>query len=349
MQGQMMDMPLTITTVMRHAETYHGDREIVTATSETGLQRSSYSEVFRRARKLFNTLQALDCRPGDRIATLAWNHQQHLELYYGVICGGYVLHTINPRLFDDQIAYIIGHADDKWIFIDRDFVPLLERLRPQLKKVRGIVILGEDGELPEALSTNVHGYEQLLAGQDDSCSWPELDEYSACAMCYTSGTTGNPKGVLYSHRSLLLHTLSVSLLDADGPSVNDVILPLVPMFHVNAWGLPFRAPLVGAGIVFPGRYMGNPQVVSRLIEEEQVTYGVSVPTIWQMLLGPPGPVRGRPEIPAQGSCRRGGLPVIPVRAFQERLRGRTHPGVGHDRTLLCRDVERAGTRLCFTG
>ena len=284
MQGQMMDMPLTITTVMQHAEMYHGDREIVSATSETGLQRSTYFEAFSRARRLFNALQALDCRPGDRIATLAWNHQQHLELYYGVICGGYVLHTINPRLFDDQIVYIIGHADDKWIFIDRDFVPLLERLRPQLKKVRGIIILDGNGDAPEASLDNVHGYEHLLSGQDDTCAWPELDEFSACAMCYTSGTTGNPKGVLYSHRSLLLHTLSVSLLDADGPSVNDVILPLVPMFHVNAWGLPFRAPLVGAGIVFPGRYMGNPQVVSRLIEEEQVTYGVSVPTIWQMLL-----------------------------------------------------------------
>ena len=284
MQGQMMDMPLTITTVMQHAELYYGDREIVSATSETGLQRSTYSEAFRRARRLYNALQALDCRPGDRIATLAWNHQQHLELYYGVICGGYVLHTINPRLFDDQIAYIINHADDKWLFIDRDFVPLLERLRPQLNNVKGIVVLEGNGGLPESLSVNVHDYEQLLAGQDDSCIWPELDETSACAMCYTSGTTGNPKGVLYSHRSLLLHTLSVSLLDADGPAVNDVILPLVPMFHVNAWGLPFRAPLVGAGIVFPNRYMGNPQVVSRLIAQENVTYGVSVPTIWQMLL-----------------------------------------------------------------
>ena len=279
-----MDMPLTITSVMRHAEMYYGDREIVSATSETGLQRSTYSGVFRRARRLFNALQALGCQPGERIATLAWNHQQHLELYYGVICGGYVLHTINPRLFDDQVAYIINHADDKWIFIDRDFVPLLERLGPQLNKVKGIVVLKTNGGLPESLSENVHDYEELLAGQDDTCTWPEPDETSACAMCYTSGTTGNPKGVLYSHRSLLLHTLSVSLLDADGPGVNDVILPLVPMFHVNAWGLPFRAPLVGAGIVFPHRYMGNPQVVSRLIAQEKVTYGVSVPTIWQLLL-----------------------------------------------------------------
>ena len=284
MKGLMMDMPLTITAVMQHAEMYHGNREIVSATSETGLRRATYTEVFRRARKLFNALQALDCRPGDRIATLAWNHQQHFELYYGVICGGYVLHTINPRLFDDQVAYIINHADDKWIFIDRDFVPLLERLRHQLNNVKGIVILDGNGDMPETSLDNVHSYERLLSGQNDSCAWPELDESAACAMCYTSGTTGNPKGVLYSHRSLLLHTLSVSLLDADGPSVNDAILPLVPMFHVNAWGLPFRAPLVGAGIVFPGRFMGNPQVVSRLIARENVTYGVSVPTIWQMLL-----------------------------------------------------------------
>ncbi len=279
-----MDMPLTITTVMRHAEMYHGEREIVSAINERDIRRANYSDVFRRARKLFNALQALDCQPGDRIATLAWNHQQHLELYYGVICGGYVLHTINPRLFDNQIAYIINHADDKWIVTDQDFVPLLERLAPQLKKVKGIVILNANGGSPETTLTNVHSYEQLLAGQNDNCSWPELDETSACAMCYTSGTTGNPKGVLYSHRSLLLHALSVSLLDTDGLSINDTIMPVVPMFHVNAWGLPFRAPLAGAKIVFPDRYMGNPRVLSNLIAREEVTYAVSVPTIWQMLL-----------------------------------------------------------------
>lgn len=279
-----METPLTITMVMRHAEMYHADREVVSAVSELDIRRADYSTVFRRARKLFNALQALDCQSGDRIATLAWNHQQHLELYYGVICGGYVLHTINPRLFDDQVAYIINHADDKWIFADKDFVPLLERLKPQLKKVKGIVILDSDGGLPETSLTNVHAYEYLLASQDDSCTWPELDETSACAMCYTSGTTGNPKGVLYSHRSLLLHTLSISVLDADGLSANDVVIPLVPMFHVNAWGLPFRAPLIGTKLVFPGRFMGNPQVLSQLIAREKVTYGVSVPTIWQLLL-----------------------------------------------------------------
>ena len=283
MNGLMMNMPLTITMVMRHAEMYHGEREIVSATSEQDVQRATYSEVFRRARKLFNALRALDCRPGDRIATLAWNHQRHLELYYGVICGGYVLHTINPRLFDDQLAYIINHAEDKWIVADEDFIPLLERLKPQLKTVRGIIILNENSELPETSLTGVHGYEHVLAGQDDRCEWPDLDETSACALCYTSGTTGNPKGALYSHRSLLLHTLSVSVLDADGLTANDVVMPLVPMFHVNAWGLPFRVPLVGAGLVFPHRYLGNPGVVSRLIAREQVTYGVSVPTIWQLL------------------------------------------------------------------
>ena len=277
-------MPLTLTMVMRHAEMYHGEREVVSAVNERDIRRANYSDVFRRARQLFNALQTLDCQPGDRIATLAWNHQQHLELYYGVICGGYVLHTINPRLFDDQIAYIINHADDKWIVTDPDFVPLLERLKPHLTKVKGVIILDANGGLPETSLTNVHGYEHLLAGQDENCVWPDLDEASACAMCYTSGTTGNPKGVLYSHRSLLLHTLSISLLDTDGLTANDVVMPLVPMFHVNAWGLPFRAPLIGAKLVFPNRYMGNPQVVSRLIARERVTYGVSVPTIWQMLV-----------------------------------------------------------------
>ena len=275
--------PLTITMVMRHAEMYHADREVVSAISEQEVQRTSYARIFSRARKLFNALQSLGCEAGDRIATLAWNHQQHLELYYGVICGGYVLHTINPRLFDDQIAYIINHARDKWLFVDTDFLPLVQRLMPQLDTIKGIVALGAvvNADAPDR---NLQSYERLLAEQDDDCVWPELDETMACAMCYTSGTTGNPKGVLYSHRALMLHTLSVSALDADGINTNDVVIPLVPMFHVNAWGLPFRAPLMGAKIVFPNRYMGNPQVVSDLIASEQVTYGVSVPTIWQILL-----------------------------------------------------------------
>ena len=226
-------------------------------------------------------MQALGCQPEERIATLAWNHQQHLELYYGVICGGYVLHTINPRLFDEQIAYIINHADDKWIFTDRDFVPLLERLGPQLKNVKGIVILGADGELPQNLSVNVQGYEHLLAGQDDTCSWPELDETSACAMCYTSGTPGNPRGCLFP-QSLLPAHLVLRLLDTDGSALTSIL----PVYRcsMSLLGLPFRAPLGGARIVFPGRYMGNPEVLGRLIGQEAVTYAVSVPTIWQMLL-----------------------------------------------------------------
>ena len=278
-----MDMPLTITMLMRHAEMYHGARTVVSAISEQEVHRACYADVFRRARRLFNALRMLDCKPGDRVATLAWNHQQHLELYYGAICGGYVLHTINPRLFDEQIAYIINHAEDKWIFTEPEFIPLLERLKPRLEQVRGIVVLGKRDAV-ECSWSHTSSYETLLAGQDDTCVWPDLDEEAACAMCYTSGTTGNPKGVLYSHRSLLLHTLSVSVLDADGITSNDVVMPLVPMFHVNAWGLPFRAPLLGAGLVLPNRFMGNPEVVSRLITQEQVTYSVSVPTIWQLLL-----------------------------------------------------------------
>ena len=283
MNGLIMDMPLTVTMIMRHAELYHGAREVVSAISEQDVQRTTYAGVFRRARMLFNALRELGCKPGARIASLAWNHQQHLELYYGAICGGYVLHTINPRLFDEQIAYIINHAEDQWLFTEPDFIPLLERLKPRLKHVRGIVVLGSNAAV-EASWDHVHSYESLLAGQDDTCVWPELDEAAACALCYTSGTTGNPKGVLYSHRSLVLHTLSVSVLDADGINANDVVMPLVPMFHINAWGLPFRAPLIGAGLVLPHRYMGNPQVLSRLFAQEQVTYSVSVPTIWQLLL-----------------------------------------------------------------
>ena len=284
MHGQMMNMPLTITTVMEHASLYHAGREIVSAIDQESTHRTTYGDAFERAAQLANALQALGCKPGERIATLAWNDYRHFELYYAVSCSGSILHTINPRLFEEQLDYIINHAEDQWIFLDPDFVPLLEKLQKDIPHVKGFVILASTEEMPATELNNALCYEDLLSAQSDEYQWPDLDELSACSLCYTSGTTGNPKGVLYSHRSIIVHALSVSMLDASGFSANDVVLPIVPMFHVHAWGLPFRAPMIGSKLVFPSRYLGNGEVLHNLINDEKVTFAVGVPTIWQLLI-----------------------------------------------------------------
>ena len=284
MFGQMMNMPLTVSMVMEHAKLYHPGREIISILAPGTTHRTTYADAFKRARRLANALAALDCQPGDRVATLAWNDYRHFEIYYAVSCSGYVLHTINPRLFEDQLIYIINHAEDKWIFLDPDFISLLEKFDNRISTVKGFIALCSQDAMPETRLQNVFCYEDLIAAQSDTFQWPELDEQSACSLCYTSGTTGNPKGVLYSHRSLVLHALSVSMLDAAGFSANDVVMAIVPMFHVHAWGLPFRAPMIGAKLIFPGRFLGNPQVLQSLVENEGVTFAVAVPTIWQMLM-----------------------------------------------------------------
>lgn len=283
MHGLMMDLPLTVTSVMTHAALYHGNREIVTAVGTDEVHRTTYSQSFRRARQLANALVSLGCKAGDRLATLAWNDYRHFEIYYAATCGGYVLHTVNPRLFEPQLEFIFNHAEDQWIFLDPDFIPLMEKLKERLPQVRGYVVLADRVDMPATTPGNVLCYEDLLARESDVFDWPELDERSACSLCYTSGTTGNPKGALYSHRSIVLHALAVSMPDATGLSANDIVLPIVPMFHVHAWGIPFRAPMVGAKLVFPGRYLGRPEVLHSLISAERVNISVAVPTIWQLL------------------------------------------------------------------
>ena len=284
MQGMMMDYPLTITSLMRHADKLHPDSEIVSVTSDNPRHRYQYRDAFRRVRQLANALAALGVAQEDVIGTLAWNDYRHFEIYYALGCSGAICHTINPRLFADQIEFIVNHAEDRWIFIDPMFVPLIEPLADKLPGVQGFIVMTDQANMPETSLPNVHCYETLIAPHSDQIEWPQLDENSACSLCYTSGTTGNPKGVLYSHRALVLHTYAECLPDTMGVSVQDTVLPIVPMFHVNAWNLPYAAALVGFKLVMPGSHMGNPETLQQLIEEEQVTFSAGVPTVWLGLL-----------------------------------------------------------------
>ena len=284
MQGLMMDFPLTITSIMEHAERVHGAQEIVSVTRDNPRHRYTYADAFGRVRQLANAMKAWGMSPSDRVATLAWNDYRHFETYYASACSGYVCHTINPRLFPEQIVYIINHAEDQYVFLDPDFWPLIEQVAPQCPGVKGWVVMTTADHMPETSVANVHCYEDVVTGQPDSFEWPSIDENEACALCYTSGTTGNPKGVLYSHRSTVLHTYATMMPDSMNISSADVVLPIVPMFHVNAWGNPYACPVAGAKMVMPGNKMGDGPTLATLINEEGVTMSAGVPTVWLNLL-----------------------------------------------------------------
>lgn len=280
MRGQMMDYPLTVTSIMRFAQRVHSRQEIVSLTADNPGHRYTYGDAFRRTHQLANALHALGVGRGERVGTLAWNDYRHLELYFGVAGYGSVCHTINPRLFPEQIVYIINHAEDQWLFIDPMFVPLLEKLQDKLPHVKGYVVLSDEAHMPATDLRNVFCYEELIEGRPNTFNWPSLDEYDAAAMCYTSGTTGDPKGVLYSHRSIVLHAMMTAMSDVMGISARTVLMPVVPMFHVNAWGAVHVAAMVGAKLVFPGAKMGDGAVLTDLINTERVNYSLGVPTIW---------------------------------------------------------------------
>ncbi len=283
-KGLMMDRPLLISSIAEHVARFHGEREIVSVTVDQPRHRSTWGRVVRRAAQLANALRGLGIQPGDRIGTLAWNDHRHLELYYGVSGAGYVCHTINPRLFPDQLVYIINHAGDRWLFVDPLLVPLVEKLMPALRGVEGIVVLTDDAHLPATSLAAVRSYESLIAGEDERYAWPDLDERTASSLCYTSGTTGDPKGVLYDHRSTLLHAYAGVAPDVLGLSARDTVLPAVPLFHVNAWGIPYSCAITGAKLVLPGPKMSDGETLCDLLESEQVTVALGVPTIWMALL-----------------------------------------------------------------
>jgi fatty-acyl-CoA synthase len=283
MKGLMQDWPLRVTTLIDHAARFHGDQEIVTRSIEGPITRTTYREVHLRARKIAQALGRFGIKQGDVVATMAWNTARHLEIWYGIMGMGAVCHTLNPRLFAEQLVYIVNHAEDKAIFVDLTFVPVLEAIADQLPMVKNYIVMTDRAHMPATTLPGVLCYEDLIDAEDGNFQWATGDENDACGLCYTSGTTGNPKGVLYSHRSNVLHALIGNMSDTMGLKSSDTILPVVPMFHANAWGLAFAAPAVGTKIVMPGSRMDGPSIYE-LLDTEQVTITAAVPTVWLMLL-----------------------------------------------------------------
>lgn len=285
MQGLMQHHPLTISSVIEFAATYHGDTEVVSRRVEGDIHRSNYATINRRAKQIANALDAMAIARSARVATLAWNGYRHFELYYGVSGSGRVLHTLNPRLHPEQLAWIVNHAEDEVLCFDMTFLPLVKAVAAKLPTVKHFIALCDADKLPaDSGIAGLESYETWIGNHSDRYTWPVLDENLASSLCYTSGTTGNPKGVLYSHRSTMLHAMAGAATDVIGICSRDTVLPVVPMFHVNAWGLPYLMPMVGAKVVFPGGALDGKSIYE-LFEGEQVTFSAGVPTVWQMLLG----------------------------------------------------------------
>jgi fatty-acyl-CoA synthase len=316
MLGLMQDWPLTVDKILDHANNWHAHREVVSRSVEGPIVRATYAEIHARAKRVTSVLKDWDVTVGDRIATLAWNTGRHMEVWYGIMGMGAVCHTLNPRLFPEQLAYIINHAEDRIIFVDLTFVPLLEAVLPHCPSVERVVVMTDEATMPATKLPGAECYEALLATASEDIAWGGFDELTACGLCYTSGTTGNPKGVLYSHRSNFIHTLLGMQSTVLGPSPKEVILPVVPMFHANAWGIAFAGPASGAKLVMPGARMDG-AAIYELIESEGVTFSAAVPTVWQGLLTHLR--ENNLKIPTVKKVLIGGsaVPESLIRAFQE--------------------------------
>ncbi|QBF31784.1 long-chain-fatty-acid--CoA ligase [Thalassococcus sp. S3] len=284
MLGQMMTAPLLISSLVEHAARYHGATEIVSVNTKEGVETTNWSQVEANARRLGSALTKLGLEPQARCGTIAWNNRRHLEIYFGTSGAGFVCHTINPRLFPEQLIYIINHAEDQVLFLDETFLPIAAKLKEHLPNLKHIVLMGPRDPAAAEQVPGLVFYDELLETGDPEYAWPSFDENTASSLCYTSGTTGNPKGVLYSHRSTLLHSLVANQKDTLALGAADVVLPVVPMFHVNAWGVPYCAAMVGARLVMPGPNLDGESLVN-LIDQHRVTIALGVPTIWLGLLG----------------------------------------------------------------
>jgi len=283
MRGLIMDRPLLISSLLEHADRVSGDREIVSRSVAGPIHRYTYRDAHTRSRQMANALTALGVELGDRIATLAWNTYSHFEIYYAVSGIGAITHTLNPRLSPEQLTYIVNHAEDSYIFADADLVPLIEAVAGELTSLKGVIVMTDRAHMPEAKIENLICYEELIDRHSDDFDWPEFDENTASSLCYTSGTTGNPKGALYSHRSTILHAYASALPDTLHLAESEVVLPVVPMFHVNAWGIPYGATMTGAKLVFPGPKLDG-ESIHELLVSEGVTFAAGVPTVWLGLL-----------------------------------------------------------------
>ena len=283
LRGQMMDRPLLITSILRHGAECHGASTITSRFGNEPPHRYTYADAWRRAQQLANVLTTLGVQPGDRVGTIAWNDHRHFELYYAIPGIGAVCHTINPRLSREQLLYIVDHAQDQWLFVDPMFVPLVEGIWPQLTSVRGVVAMARADNMPKSTLPNLLCYETLMAAAAAEFDWPEFDEHTAAGLCYTSGTTGNPKGVLFSHRSTVLHAYGCFTVPGCSLGTDDTTLLVVPLFHVNAWGYPHAAPIIGANLVLPGPKLDGASLYA-LMEAERVTLSSGVPTVWLGLL-----------------------------------------------------------------
>jgi fatty-acyl-CoA synthase len=328
MHGLMMKVPLLISSILRHADSYFGDREIVSVTVDNPQHRYTYRDCFRRTRQLANALDKFGLARGDRVGTLAWNDYRHLEAYYGIGGAGYVCHTVNPRLFPEQIIFIINHAEDRILMTDPLLLPLLEKIADSIKCVEKFIVLTDEQHMPATTLGNAQSYESFIAGESDNYEWPELDEYDAVALCYTSGTTGDPKGVLYSHRSTVLHAYAGIAPDVMALSNRDCILPVVPLFHVNAWGIPYAALMVGAKLVFPGPKMGDGETLYALMVNEAVTLSLGVPTVWMALLQYCEKAGKRLEKLQRTIIGGAAVPESMIRAFRDRHDVVAHQGWG---------------------